>query len=444
MTIKTNLHGLKLTLLAIAYMLLLSPFSTALAQDPGSVAIEKDVLFEFPIQGPEDLPDTVTFSLYESENALVPLATQSFPRGEYILDFDFNQSDGLSSGSVARFRVDFSHQLNLDNALESDGEPKALWIEVTLDDSVAGSRDRLPDDTMVKLLMESDAAIATYLTLAYQGDGNPFTTIYKDLPLSQTADVSEFSYFDTVLNGSSGISLSTNALVDPNNWFPSGNNISYTHGKVGIATTTPDRDLAIKYSSNSGETHSIPAVSVINTNTTGYSFSTFEFSANNGAVSGEFFADGSGVFLPGVPSVAFFATKNTPLLLGTNKMVRLTITKDGKVGIGTSNPGDFKLAVNGSIRAKELRIDTGWADFVFEPQYQLPTLVDVADFISSNGHLPGIPSAAEVEKEGISVGEISSKLLQKIEELTLYVIDLKQENDSLKADLADIQEQIEE
>ena len=94
----------------------------------------------------------------------------------------------------------------------------------------------------------------------------------------------------------------------------------------------------------------------------------------------------------------------------------------GNVGIGTSSPGSFKLAVNGTIRAKEIRVNTGWSDFVFEEDYRLPTLSEVESHIKEKKHLPGIPSAAEVETEGVELGVISSKLLQKVEELTLYVI----------------------
>ena len=96
--------------------------------------------------------------------------------------------------------------------------------------------------------------------------------------------------------------------------------------------------------------------------------------------------------------------------------------KGGNVGIGTTNPGSWKLAVNGKIRAKEIKVETGWSDFVFEDNYKLPTLQDVEKHIKSKGHLKDIPSAKEVEKNGIFLGEMDSKLLQKIEELTLYAI----------------------
>lgn len=95
---------------------------------------------------------------------------------------------------------------------------------------------------------------------------------------------------------------------------------------------------------------------------------------------------------------------------------------NGNVGIGTNNPGSWKLAVNGNIRAKEIKVETGWADFVFYDDYQLPTLEEVEQHIEEKGHLKDIPSAEEVESNGVSLGEISSKLLQKIEELTLYTI----------------------
>ena len=94
----------------------------------------------------------------------------------------------------------------------------------------------------------------------------------------------------------------------------------------------------------------------------------------------------------------------------------------GNVGVGTFSPGSWKLAVNGKIRAKEIKVETEWSDFVFEKEYDLPTLSEVENYIKEKGHLKDIPSAKEVEKNGIFLGEMDSKLLQKIEELTLYAI----------------------
>lgn len=94
----------------------------------------------------------------------------------------------------------------------------------------------------------------------------------------------------------------------------------------------------------------------------------------------------------------------------------------GSVGIGTMNVESWKLAVNGNIRAKEIKIETEWADFVFEKDYNLPTLLEVEQHIKNKGHLKGIPSAKEVKENGIFLGEMNAKFLQKIEELTLYTI----------------------
>ncbi len=122
---------------------------------------------------------------------------------------------------------------------------------------------------------------------------------------------------------------------------------------------------------------------------------------------------------------------------GTNTFMR--IDQNGNVGIGTTNPGSWKLAVNGKIRAKEIKVETGWADFVFYDDYELPTLREVETHILQKGHLKDIPSTKEVAENGIFLGEMDSKLLQKIEELTLYTIqqqkeiqNLKEENKELK------------
>lgn len=89
------------------------------------------------------------------------------------------------------------------------------------------------------------------------------------------------------------------------------------------------------------------------------------------------------------------------------------------------------LEVNGTIRSKEVKIEaSGWSDFVFNKDYKLPSLSEVENHIKEKGTLSDIPSEKEVMQSGINLGEMQAKLLQKIEELTLYVIELKKENEA--------------
>ena len=106
----------------------------------------------------------------------------------------------------------------------------------------------------------------------------------------------------------------------------------------------------------------------------------------------------------------------------------------GDVGIGTSDTKGFKLGVKGKIAAEEVKVATydNWADFVFAKEYKLPSLKEVENHIKEKGHLKDIPSAKEVKKNGIFLGEMDSKLLQKIEELTLYTIKQQKEIEILK------------
>lgn len=111
----------------------------------------------------------------------------------------------------------------------------------------------------------------------------------------------------------------------------------------------------------------------------------------------------------------------------------MLIKQNGNVGIGTTNP-TYKLSVNGNIRSKEVVVENGWADYVFNDDYRLKPLAEVEEFIRANKHLPNIPSAAEIEKNGLQLGETQKKMMEKIEELTLYVIELKKEIELLKKD----------
>lgn len=114
------------------------------------------------------------------------------------------------------------------------------------------------------------------------------------------------------------------------------------------------------------------------------------------------------------------------------------VNNAGRVGIGVSNPTNA-LDVLGTIRATEVKVESSWADFVFDKDYKLPTLSEVENHIATYNRLPQIPSAAEVKENGVNLGEMQVKLLQKIEELTLYTIaqgkeiqQLKTQNEQLK------------
>lgn len=98
----------------------------------------------------------------------------------------------------------------------------------------------------------------------------------------------------------------------------------------------------------------------------------------------------------------------------------------GRVGIGTTSLNDvnYKLFVESGIRTRKVKVDlASWADYVFYPDYKLPTLKEVEQFIKQHKHLPEIPSAEEVKKEGLDLGDNQAMLLKKIEELTLYAIE---------------------
>jgi len=148
---------------------------------------------------------------------------------------------------------------------------------------------------------------------------------------------------------------------------------------------------------------------------------------------------------------------NAPLVIITNGGERMRITEDGNVGIGTVTPAsklqinadnttnafsvysttdskdNFRVKGNGYVYARDVRVTVNtFSDFVFSDTYKLRTLAEVESYIKLNKHLPDVLSADEAITNGVSLGEMNITLLQKIEELTLYMIDMKKENDKLK------------
>ena len=104
----------------------------------------------------------------------------------------------------------------------------------------------------------------------------------------------------------------------------------------------------------------------------------------------------------------------------------------GNVYIGAKSCGN-NLRVNGIVYSKEVQVKTNvFPDYVFTDSYNLKSLNEVDNFIQANGHLPGMPSAQEVIQNGMNLKEIQLKLVEKVEELTLHMIELKKENEKLK------------
>jgi hypothetical protein len=132
-------------------------------------------------------------------------------------------------------------------------------------------------------------------------------------------------------------------------------------------------------------------------------------------------------------STEFRMASNNRIKLESVEKIHLAGTQ---IAIGNvyNTADEYRVTVDGRIICEELKVKlhTNWPDYVFAEQYDLKPLSELKDFISQNKHLPNIPKASEVEKEGFEVGEMNRRLLEKVEELTLYVIQLQEQVDALK------------
>jgi hypothetical protein len=181
-------------------------------------------------------------------------------------------------------------------------------------------------------------------------------------------------------------------------------------GKVGIGTNNPVSPLHVN--------GAITMTTDANLNSNIYWDGTYKYVGNGYAAAIGLNANNTGgiSFLTAANNINGTAATAYP----TTKML---INNAGNVGIGTQSP-DEMLTVNGKIHAREVKIDTSipTPDYVFNKDYSLMSLTDVKNYIDKNHHLPEVPSAAEVEKDGLKLGEMNLILLKKVEELTLYLI----------------------
>ena len=219
--------------------------------------------------------------------------------------------------------------------------------------------------------------------------------------------------------------LSSILTMNAQNWSGSTpGNMYYNQGNVGIGTTNPSVKLQILGSATNGTigTEEILKLGRPLTNRASFqqaaSFKIGRWATPSGSYESYSRLD---IALKGNAASSNYNTDITVMTLQNN----------GNVGIGTSSP-DYKLDVLGTIRAQEVKVDLEGADFVFENDYNLRSLEEVESFVKENKHLPEIESAREMEKGGTELGELNTKLLQKIEELTLYMIDINKRVKSLE------------
>jgi hypothetical protein len=230
-------------------------------------------------------------------------------------------------------------------------------------------------------------------------------------------------------------------------WLTAGSNIYYSSGYVGIETT-PSCSLDV-----AGMIHSNYSL-ILDQPAGGNIGGWFRGGANS---SGNIVVHGN----QGNWSAWWVTGSYGYMKLGTGGGNEtwaggVNIDQSNHVGINTLNTSGYTLNVNGTavfdgVTVKSFSSNgtkaTPWADYVFDKNYELPSLQSVAAYIKANSHLPGMLTAAEVQKNGLDLGANQAKLLEKIEQLTLYAIDLQNQVNSLKAQnekFADLQRQIDE
>ena len=278
---------------------------------------------------------------------------------------------------------------------------------------------------------------------AYVGIGttDPKKELHVDgnVMISNSNNALLFANSASSTDGDFGIKLSRNGLefFKPNNGSPM-NNLLYigTNGNIGIGSsnTTYKLNIAGSARSTSFQTETLTVTDDVIFNNLAGNTTQVVTVDNNGELSTTSFStlqDNLGNHI---------ASQNLNLngyrIINTGNNGGIFINTNNNVGIGTLNP-IHELSVNGTIQAKELIVTTlaaDWPDFVFDPEYKLTSLHELDKYIESEKHLPGVPSANEISERGIKVGEMNAILLQKVEELTLYVIELQKQIDELKGD----------
>ena len=262
---------------------------------------------------------------------------------------------------------------------------------VTLSGNQSGSISSVLPTGKVKITFTSDGSVC-YLTnpALYSGVNITFST---DTTYPASTLANSYISGNSIVNGNVGI-----GVLNP----------SYKLEVNGSAKFLENIQCNSSISFNDNAHFNVTTATIPNLRTSSFSMPIY-------GIASPLVTGSADLWLSGTNSIRMFTAGNP--------LPRLNISVNGFVGIGSLNP-DAMLTVNGTIHATEVKVDlTVPADYVFKSDYKLMPLNEVEKYVKTNSHLPEIPSAAEITKNGLNMGEMQNKLLQKVEELTLYMID---------------------
>jgi hypothetical protein len=295
------------------------------------------------------------------------------------------------------------------------------------------------------------------LNMLYQGGykfkGNGFGGLFYYLPSD-----GRMTYYSSTASGVAGGSVGFSSIMT-----------LQADGNVGIGVTSPT-EAKLQIHEPAGNTQFIAAAG---SNLPGIStfvpISSPSIGYNVRYQGGyKFMGTGYGGFWQFSPTLGrlyYYYSSTSGVADGSvSSVFGLVIDSSGRLGIGTSIPtaplhvtgnvvfgsssiapaAGYKLSIDGKVICEEMRVQTSaaWPDYVFSKKYKLLSLDDLEKSIRINNHLPNIPPAAEIEKNGFDVGDMNRRLLEKVEELTLYIIEINKENSTLGKRLAELEKNI--
>lgn len=270
-------------------------------------------------------------------------------------------------------------------------------------------------------ILARNNGVASTLFLARDGSrvqlGNGTETPSTKLHISSGTDVglsaANSGFLMTGLATGSNIAMDNNEIQARNNGVASTLFLQNNGGNVALGNITPTSQLHM--TGNITLQNNAPLIQM--TNSLGTDMGFLQVDTDDVRI-GTNSANNTGSFI-----------------VRTNGANRMYVSPTGQFSFGTATPATgYMISVNGKVMAEEVKVQLSqnWPDYVFSTKYKLMNFNELREFIATNNHLPNIPSAKEIEKSGLEIGEMQRRMMEKIEELTLYVLQLEDKINGLK------------